>query len=261
VAFQIHLTPTEQKHSSQQESSNYPWKELLAPANVPNWVLCLVGAFASLAAFQTLKCISRQVDVFTDKERGRLTVELDPLELPMPNKRWYLKITIANAGSTKAFPGLALCLPCINSPAWNCKETSLRFPIALPPVLSPDAQGVVFKVPIHMEGDATQEYLDSVIESVKIGGKRVYVIGSIEYWDVFNTHWSIGFCKKWHGYYSNGFWSFAGWRDHGPEDGGPRDGNAHYKMQQPTTIRRIGRLLLGRDSHALVPYKTQSDTV
>ena len=43
--------------------SGYPWKELLAPANIPNWLLVIVGIVASAAAIKTLGKVKRQADL------------------------------------------------------------------------------------------------------------------------------------------------------------------------------------------------------
>jgi hypothetical protein len=41
----------------------YPWSELLAPANIPNWFLVVVGAVTGWFVYRTLKAIKRQADL------------------------------------------------------------------------------------------------------------------------------------------------------------------------------------------------------
>lgn len=43
--------------------SGYQWKELVAPANIPNWFLVLVGAWAGWMALGTLNEIRAQTEV------------------------------------------------------------------------------------------------------------------------------------------------------------------------------------------------------
>ena len=62
LALQVQLTPAKQENDPEEKPSGYQWKELLAPANIPNWVLCFVGGFAGWAAFKTLKAIKRQAN-------------------------------------------------------------------------------------------------------------------------------------------------------------------------------------------------------
>lgn len=90
--------PSEEKHDSSSQSRNYPWRESLTPASIPDWCLVIVGALAGLIALRSLKVISRQADEMEDqailmkdqlaemrrqtdwlieKERPRLDIELD----------------------------------------------------------------------------------------------------------------------------------------------------------------------------------------
>lgn len=58
---QIQETPSNDKQSSTPKPSGYPWRELYAPANIPSWVLALVGTLAAFAAIRTLRAIEAQV--------------------------------------------------------------------------------------------------------------------------------------------------------------------------------------------------------
>lgn len=46
-----------------QKPSEYPWKELLAPANIPSWFLVIVGAVTGWFVYKTLKAIKKQADI------------------------------------------------------------------------------------------------------------------------------------------------------------------------------------------------------
>jgi hypothetical protein len=43
------------------DTKSYPWSELIAPANIPNWALCFVGAAAGCLAYRTLRAIRKQI--------------------------------------------------------------------------------------------------------------------------------------------------------------------------------------------------------
>ena len=52
--LQVQTSPAKQEEGAKEKPSGYPWDELLAPANIPNWMLCIVGAVAGIAAVLTL---------------------------------------------------------------------------------------------------------------------------------------------------------------------------------------------------------------
>ena len=43
--------------------SQYPWRELYAPTNIPNWVLAFFAGVAGWLAYRTLRAIKRQADI------------------------------------------------------------------------------------------------------------------------------------------------------------------------------------------------------
>lgn len=51
------------QEDANQQPTGYPWKELLAPANVPSWGLVLVGGIAGLLAYMTLRAIKKQAEI------------------------------------------------------------------------------------------------------------------------------------------------------------------------------------------------------
>jgi len=61
-AFQGQPSAAKQEEGAKEKPSGYPWDELLAPANIPNWMLCIVGTVAGIAAVLTLNAIKRQAN-------------------------------------------------------------------------------------------------------------------------------------------------------------------------------------------------------
>ena len=81
-------SPSKQKDSAYRQPSEYPWRELYGPANIPNWFLVLLGAGGIFAAVRTLRSISlqanlmrEQLDRMVERERARLSIEVQPLRI------------------------------------------------------------------------------------------------------------------------------------------------------------------------------------
>lgn len=62
-AIQLHTSSAKQEQKIAPKPSGYPWKELLAPANVPNWLLAAFAGWAGVMALRTLGKIGRQGDL------------------------------------------------------------------------------------------------------------------------------------------------------------------------------------------------------
>jgi len=63
IAIQAQKGTSKQEQNSEQKPSLYPWRELIAPANIPNWVLALLAGVTGWLAFKTLRAIKRQADI------------------------------------------------------------------------------------------------------------------------------------------------------------------------------------------------------
>jgi hypothetical protein len=231
---------------------------LISAKNLPNLLLFLVGLAGIGVAIVTLLTIKRQVDTFVSKERARLTVDIDSFQPPrkiydhsdMPpsaSEVWFAKLKIANHGSTNAFIGPALCLACVENPGWDARKTAITSQIPLPKVIPPDGKAIEFDIRIETDKMNEWKVYRDTIDAVGNRSKRIYVIGLIEFWDVFDTHWSLKFFRQWEGTGSAGAWQFTSWRDYGPDDGGPIDGNREFRIEKPSKFRRIWRSFRKRD--------------
>src|SRR5271155_5155656 len=58
-------TSAAKKKHPDHEPYHYPWRELLAPANLPNWGLVVVGGLAAGLAYWTLRKIESQTKQLT----------------------------------------------------------------------------------------------------------------------------------------------------------------------------------------------------
>lgn len=62
VAIESPAGANQQNHAPE-KPAKYPWKELLAPANIPNWFLVIVGAVTGWFVYKTLRAIKKQADI------------------------------------------------------------------------------------------------------------------------------------------------------------------------------------------------------
>jgi len=190
TALHAQPAPAEQEESAKEQPSGYPWKELLAPANIPNWVLCFVGGIAGLAAVLTLRAIKRksdlmkeQSDLIKTKERAWLSVELIPIKTL--DFSWLefdsILINIENFGGTHAFNVRAF--------AWarlSAYDTQ--------PPLDPDKfEGIEIPDVIRTSGGAASGLisLEKKVSAVDISGDGVKWMavaqGTVFYDDIFGT--------------------------------------------------------------------------
>jgi hypothetical protein len=72
----IESAPSNETQKSESKSSQYPWRELYAPANVPNWVLTLVAGWAGAMALKTLWAIRKQSELQEANLRQWVVIEL-----------------------------------------------------------------------------------------------------------------------------------------------------------------------------------------
>ncbi|MGD0548817.1 MAG: hypothetical protein ABR991_13510 [Terracidiphilus sp.] len=62
-------TGANNQDQTHKESSKYPCKELLAPANIPNWFLVIVGGVTDWFVFKTLRAIKKQADIMENQAK------------------------------------------------------------------------------------------------------------------------------------------------------------------------------------------------
>jgi hypothetical protein len=91
VATHAQDEASEQKGGSEQKPAKYPWGELLAPANIPNWVLVIVAAFTggvvcwqSRETRRAAQSAERQIEL--QSIAMRQWVNIDPIGTVTPPK-------------------------------------------------------------------------------------------------------------------------------------------------------------------------------
>jgi hypothetical protein len=80
-----------------EKPSHYPWRELYAPANVPNWALVLVAGIAGWLAYMTLRAIKKQAEIM---ERQAIDAQVAGVEAT--------KIAVATAQAAQKSADAAL---------------------------------------------------------------------------------------------------------------------------------------------------------
>jgi hypothetical protein len=113
VAKQEQPTSKVKEQGPDTKSSKYPWREFLAPANVPNEALVLVGFGGIIFALLTLRAIKKQADIaraaLISSFRPRVvlrSIRLNPPNIAeyqvANNGEWKIEFLLVNTGSTKA---------------------------------------------------------------------------------------------------------------------------------------------------------------
>lgn len=246
------------------KSNGYQWTEFLAPANVPTGLLVLVGFAGICVGIWTLSTIKRQVDTFVSKERARITVDIKPIELgsseerqlrklydktPMPplgtNQVWYADLLISNSGETNAFIGHSLCKAYFRAMGWNPQEEIFNSSIGLPKVMHPHMHPHVdaFEHRLRIEtGHVLRPEVDEgMAQAIADGLMGVYVIGHIEFGDVFGNLWTVKFCRRWGAWYFGGEWQECDvWYDY-PDDILPEESsvNGEFRIKRPSFFQKL----------------------
>lgn len=203
-AAQIQLAPAKQEGNSQQKPSKYPWRELYAPANVPNWILAFVAGWAGFLAYRTLKAIKRQADLMKEqsdlaksKERARLRVEMgDVILRPKADfflgfgADWIVKIY----GPTEAFIVASQCHSWVGD-----KERYERprdpDPTGMPDVISPASKPLQLFVNLRNSDNSDDVSADERI-AIERGEKVIYCTGCIIFKNVFDETWMLDFAQR-----------------------------------------------------------------
>lgn len=257
-------SPVQQEHPAEKSNGtdNKPegyFKTLIAPNNIATVVLVLVGLGGIFVAVWTLRTIKRQVETFVSKERARVTVDIKPIrrksdsagrilydKSPMPHPKddvWDVDLLILNSGATNAFIGHALCKACIKPAGWNPQTESITSQIGLPKVMRPHSEGFMHSARIET-GSALRQVDSEMAQGIEGGALGIYVIGHIEFRDVFDNRWAIKFCRKWGGWWFGGMWKEnAAWYDY-PEKS---EMNGEFRIMRPSLLRRMWRRIRKRD--------------
>jgi hypothetical protein len=233
-------------------------------------LLALTGVIGVVLAVRTINMMKRQVDTFISKERARISVDIRPFnpsganpfgilydESPMPPAKFKISrvdLCVANSGETNAFIRYSLCKVCIKPIGWDAQKESNTSPMGLPQVMHPHTKA--FRRSFQIEtGHMLRSEVDSVTaQAIAEGSLGVYVIGHIEFEDVFDNRWTVKFCRKWGAWTLGGQWQdTSSWYEYPPQEApGELPMNGELRIKKPTMLRRILRRMSKRAPHAPV---------
>jgi hypothetical protein len=61
--------PANNQEQAPEQSAKYPWGELYAPANVPNWFLVIIAGITGWFVYKTLRAIKKQADIMESQAK------------------------------------------------------------------------------------------------------------------------------------------------------------------------------------------------
>lgn len=204
----------------------YPWKELLAPANIPLWILVIVGAWVAFAARRSLRAIAaqtrelkRQNEMIVSRERARLRVEMLPFD-PLVTKgnlhAFEIRAEVSISGPTDAFIDRTEFRAVIGDQP-DSVDFNASFPssmLNLGKVLranSRPAQGMTL-----LRQPSAEILGPENMSEIVLGKHGIHAAGSITYRDVFDGRWIFRFRYFYKATYLNdgtplgGYWTQIG---------------------------------------------------
>lgn len=201
------LSAAKQEQKTDPQATGYPWHELLAPANIPNWLLVGVGLWAGCMALRTLKGMDKeighiesqtqilrdsvaaaqksadaalaQIQMMKEKERARIQVtprDFDIVQIG-ENDNNHMVIEFLNLGPTNAFNVRAEGDGRFTVKDFDSQELEMT-DLVLPPVLKPGIPETSW-VPLWFDGRAGDEVRHMQAKTT------IEMKGVIEYDDVF----------------------------------------------------------------------------
>lgn len=181
----------------------YPWEDLLAPANIPLWIVVIVVAWAALAALKNLKAITaqtrelkRQNEMIVGKERARLRVEMLPFD-PLITKgnlhAFEIRAEVSISGPTDAFIDHTEFRAVLGDPRdsvdFNASFSSSMLNVGK--VIKANARPVQGMTLLRQP---SAEILGAEDMSEIVTGKHgIHAAGSITWRDVFDGRWVFRF--------------------------------------------------------------------
>jgi len=222
--------------------------------------LFIVGIFGVWVAVVTVRTVKRQVDTFVSKERARITIVVQPFNpseaypsrmiydnSPMPPATFnvnHVEFCITNSGETNAFVRRALCKACVKELNWDARDETINSQINLPNVMHPHEAPFRHRTAIETGHLLKSEIDKDTAQAIADGTLGIYVIGHVEFGDVFDNHWAVKICRKWGGWWFGGEWQGSSvWHDYEPEGTVGLPLNGDFRIKQPSTLRRILRTL------------------
>ena len=107
VAIESQHGANNQEQASE-KPAKYPWGELLAPANVPNWFLVVVGGVTGWFVYKTLRAIKKQADIMETQANDARESGAEATKIALATAQAAQKAADAAEISAKAAMGVAV---------------------------------------------------------------------------------------------------------------------------------------------------------
>jgi hypothetical protein len=107
VAIESPAGANNQDHASE-KPAEYPWGELLAPANIPNWFLVVVGGVTGWFVYKTLRAIKKQADIMETQAKDARESGAQATRIALATAQAARKAADAADISAKAAMGVAI---------------------------------------------------------------------------------------------------------------------------------------------------------
>lgn len=204
----------------------YPWEDLLAPANIPLWLLVIAGVWVAVAALKSMKAMTaqtrelkRQNEMLVSKERARLRVEMLPFD-PLVTKgnlhAFEIRAEVSISGPTDAFIDRTEFRAVVGD-----QPDSIDFKASFPSsmlnvgkVIKANARPVQGMTLLRQP---SAEILGAEnMSEIVLGKHGIHAAGSITYRDVFDGRWIFRFRYFYKATYLNdgtplgGYWTQIG---------------------------------------------------
>jgi hypothetical protein len=235
----VQNAPSKRAGEPQEEPVQYPWRELYAPANLPNWALALVAALAGYLAYRTLRAIKRQADLMkeqsdlmVEKERAKLRIELKPFRPVRSGDQismYMVTGSVSIYGFTEAFVERSQIYACVGYDEMINPLPEWFFQIGgLPQVIRSGAPPVEFEsMVISTKGPASDKELLPVREK----NAPLFCKATIEYSDAFGQKWVLRLRQRFEFIFpSLSPDALGSWMDDGPPE---ENGEFKREFQKP----------------------------
>lgn len=181
----------------------YPWKDLLAPAIIPIWLLVVAVVWAAWSALRTVRAITaqtrelkRQNETLISKERARLQVDMLPFD-PLVTKgnlhAFEIRAEVSISGPTDAFIDHTEFRAVVGEQP-DRADFSAFFPssmLNIGKVIRASAKPIQGMTLLRQRSADILKAED--IGEIVLGKHGIHVAGSIAYRDVFDGRWIYRF--------------------------------------------------------------------
>lgn len=203
ATVQIQQATDKEKQSANSKPHDYPWRELLAPANAPNAILAIIGFFGIIAALLTLGAIRKQAKAQMDADRAWIVVSVagqpeEPLTFPrsraIPGIVWKIAVTgntpariIEERYRCRTVPITDGKLELEKIPTYLSNANAINDPVVFAP-------GYEYGMNIPVEPTPDNLPTSTQMAAVISGVRAFCAYGLIEYQDAFGRSGKTQFC-------------------------------------------------------------------